>query len=118
MNPTIESTLKRFKLLEDDGRISLTNLSVYVVLALFSFSVIKSGAVDLPGLGALLTAIGAYRLKAHQVEKTETRVSESESLKQQVTALTAERDAMRKALDAAELKFKPKVSTALPPGLR
>jgi len=64
------------KLRDADGRISLTNLSVYVVLFAFSFSVIKTGAVNLTGLGALLTALGAYREKAYRADKREAREHE------------------------------------------
>jgi glycerol kinase len=111
--------LKRLKVLDDDGKVALTNVAVYTVLTLFAYTVIRSGVIDLSALGALIAAVGAYRLKVYQTEKTETRLEDTAGLSQQVTALTAERDAMRKALDAAEVKFQQRtVSKVLPPGLR
>lgn len=109
----------KLKVTEQDGRISLTNLAVYTVLFLFSYTVLRSGIIDLTALGTLLTALGAYRLKAHQVEKTETRKDDTESLKAEVQALKAERDTMRRELDRAALTPKKAPGGgALPAGLR
>jgi hypothetical protein len=101
--------LTKLKLLDPDGRVSLTNLSVYVVLFVVVYSVVRSGALDLNALGALLTALSAQRAKLWQQDKRESR--EFGKLQAQLAEAT-------RGLDIA-LKSAPRATaSALPAGLR
>jgi len=99
----------RLKLLDADGRVSLTNLSIYVVLFVVVYSVARSGALDMNALGALLTALSAQRAKLWQQDKRESR---------EFGKLQAELVEAKRGLDIA-LKSSPRVTaSALPAGLR
>lgn len=99
--------LRRLKLVDPDGRVSLTNLALYIVLGAFVYTVVRTGSVEVSALGALLTALTAYRTKALQVDKREM-ASESET----VAKLKAE------LADARRASTVRSTSAALPQGLR
>jgi hypothetical protein len=96
--------LKRLKLLDIDDRVSLTNLSIYVVLFVIVYSVIHSGQLDMNALGALLTVLGAQRAKMWQLDK------------EQVSKLKAELAEARSL--AGRAPAAPRMSATLPAGLR
>lgn len=101
--------LTRLKLTDPDGRVSLTNVSLYVVLFVIVYSVARSGALDMNALGALLTALGAQRAKMWQQDKRESR---------EFGKLQAELSEVKRGLDMA-IKSSPRVaSNSLPAGLR
>jgi hypothetical protein len=101
--------LTRLKLLDPDGRVSLTNLAMYTVLFVVVYSVVRTGALDMNALGALLTALGAQRAKLWQQDKRESR---------EFTKLQAELDSAKRDLNIA-LKSAPRATaSALPSGLR
>jgi hypothetical protein len=64
--------MRRLKLIDEDGRVSLTNLAFYLSLGLVTYVVLRKGDIDPTALGALLTALGAYRGKMWQVDKRES----------------------------------------------
>lgn len=103
--------LTRLKLLDPDGRVSLTNISVYVVLFVVVFSVLRSGALDMNALGALITTLGAQRAKLWQQDKRESR---------EFTKLQTELIETRRELDRAlKTSTRPaSLTTTLPAGLR
>lgn len=109
--------LQRIKVLDEDGKASITNISVYLVLALVSFVTIRTGTIDPTSLGALFTALGSYRVKLFQAEKTETRISDVEGLKSEISKLTSENTALKRAIDSAELKAPKAPRGVLPKGL-
>lgn len=99
----------RLKLLDPDGRVSLVNLAIYVVLFVVVYSVVRSGALDMNALGALLTTLAAQRGKMWQRDKRESR--EFGKLQQELAEA-------KRGLDLA-LKSTPRSTSAtLPAGLR
>lgn len=96
------------KLTDPDGRVSLTNVSIYVVLLVVIYSVARSGALDMTALGALLTSLGAQRAKLWQQDKRESR--EFDKLKAELADWKRE---------ASRVQARPVGSAAtLPAGLR
>lgn len=100
--------LTRLKLIDADGRVSLTNVSIYVVLFVVVYSVARSGALDMNALGALLTVLGAQRAKLWQQDKREAR---------EVEKLKAERDEWKREAARAAPRATGAAVT-LPAGLR
>lgn len=115
------SALSRLKLLDPDGRVSLTNLALYIVLGAFVYCVGRAGQVDVTSLGALLTALAAYRVKALQADTTDARASELEdkAAARDVEKLKADLSEARKALDNVQRSVTSAARpSALPAGLR
>lgn len=114
--------LINLKLVDPDGRISLTNFALYVVLGVFVFSVGRNGTVDVPALVALLTGVAAYRGKSMQADKRDNEEASREErvqalkakeLEARVMELTRELDRVVKAPAARQ-----SATASLPPGLR
>lgn len=116
----MRNLLKRLKLADPDGRISITNLAVYIVLGAFLFSVYRAGAVDVSALGALLTALAAYRVKAHQADSAASDSAEREdrAAQREFEKLQAELADTRKELDRASRATASATRPPLPAGLR
>lgn len=102
--------LQRLKLTDPDGRVSLTNLALYVVLLVVVYSVARKGELDMNALGALLTSLGAQRAKLWQQDKRESR----EFAKLQAELAEAKRELNR----APSTRHSAVQTTALPAGLR
>lgn len=104
--------LRATKLIDSDGRVSLTNVALYVVLAAFVYTVVKHGGVDVTALGALLTALTAYRAKAYQLD-----VKLAQDANREADALSRRIQELQQALDI-ERRYRAKTtSAALPAGL-
>jgi hypothetical protein len=112
--------LRRLKLLDPDGRVSLTNLAVYIVLGAFAYCVGRNGTVNATDLGAILTALAAYRVKAEQLDRRDNADAERADrvAARDVDALRTKVSELTKDLDRA-LKSTTRVAPpALPAGLR
>lgn len=113
--------LQRLKILDPDGRVSLTNVALYIVLGAFMYSVGRSGGVPIEALGALLTALAAYRVKTWQLDSTSAADAEraDRAVARDVEALRAELDSAHKELDRVSRTQTAQGRPApLPPGLR
>jgi hypothetical protein len=63
----VMATLNFFRLIDEHGTLSLTNIAVIIVLG----KVVVSEAVDLEGMAALIAAISAYNFKRWVMVKKE-----------------------------------------------
>lgn len=107
--------LARLKLLDPDGRVSLTNLALYVVLGVFVYCVGRAGTVDITALGALLGALATYRVKVLQADTVDDKAAsrDVEKLKTELAESKRSLELAQRSVSSSAVR-----PSALPAGLR